>query len=474
MPEIVIEHCQTHFDWGNYEKNIPQNDIVRVIKKVVSQFKDKLDDLIPVNPMGRKRHSRENMLAVILFAYMDNTRKASEIYERIQYDDRYKYLCDGITPSYTSIKDYRKKLEEILPEVNKELLNTAYQEEYTSFDYVTVDGTSLKSYNSYANVINEKDVETLKKIYSTCHMDKEYVDSLRKNGKKFLKSNKTLNEKLELLDVYEKELQNSNHTVTPMFDTDAKFMENKKGYSMLGHNVQFVTDVETKLITAIHVSNAGSDTYLLPAAMDKALESMPVKPSKVSADSAYRNEISSQYVKNNELIGYFPTKRQAKERKGHLSKNKFHKDNMTYDYDKDVFICYNNQELSLQKTILKPNEKREKLGLPLEVERTYYNKKACACCPYKKKCFTDNSKYRKIVDTGSKELIEIQKRMDTPEGKKTYKGRSNGESPIGTLRQQQNANEIPVIGSENIEKRLYWDVLVHNIKILYNLGYNLS
>lgn len=61
----------------------------------------------------------------------------------------------------------------------------------------------------------------MKQVY----MSKEVVDSLRKNGKKFLHNNLDLNKKLELLNTYKEELKNSNFKVTPMFDTDAKFMK---------------------------------------------------------------------------------------------------------------------------------------------------------------------------------------------------------------------------------------------------------
>jgi len=73
-----------------------------------------------------------------------------------------------------------------------------------------------------------------------------------------------------------------------MFDTDAKFMKNKKGHTMLGYNIQFVTDAKTILILAIHVSSEGSDAYQLPPAMDKAIENINTKPKKVSADNSYR------------------------------------------------------------------------------------------------------------------------------------------------------------------------------------------
>ena len=79
---------------------------------------------------------------------------------------------------------------------------------------------------------------------------------------------------------------------------------------MLGHNVQFVTDAETKLILAIHVSNEVFQMLtILPPAMDKAIENINTTPKKVSADNSYRNEISSQYVKNKGIIGYFPSKK---------------------------------------------------------------------------------------------------------------------------------------------------------------------
>ena len=48
---------------------------------------------------------------------------------------------------------------------------------------------------------------------------------------------------------------------------------------MLGHNVQFVTDTETKLILAIHVSNEVFQMLtILPPAMDKAIENINTTP----------------------------------------------------------------------------------------------------------------------------------------------------------------------------------------------------
>ena len=471
MGEVVNEHCQTRFEWKTYDEKIPKDDIVRLVKKIVIKSKDKWDHLIPLKKMGRKRHSRENMFALIIYAHMDNTREATKIYERIQYDDRYKFLLDGATPSISSIRDYRRLFEEVSIEIQKEILKIANEEGYTKYNHVITDGSPIKAYNSSENVISEENIDELQDMYTKCRMDKDRVDNLTKTCKKLFYKNIPYNEKMDLLETCKNEVKESNFNVTPLFDTDAKWMQNKKGYSMLGHNVQFVTDSETTLVVAIHVSNAGSDHHQLPPAMDKALENLPVKPKEVSADNAYRNEVTTTYLKKNEMEGYVPSTRQAKENKNNLSKNPFHKDNMIYNYDEDVFICYNKQKLYLQKTELDKNEKREKLGLPLEVKRTYYNKEACAECPYKEQCFSGNAKYRKVEDTGSKETLEIQKRMDSKEGKLKYRQRAKGESPIGTLRQQYGINEVPVTGSENVEKRLYWDIIGYNIKKIYKLGY---
>ena len=67
MSEAVFEQCQTHFSWGTYEDKIPKDDIVRLIKKVVKDSKNRWNQLIPVKRMGRKRYSRINMLSLLIF-----------------------------------------------------------------------------------------------------------------------------------------------------------------------------------------------------------------------------------------------------------------------------------------------------------------------------------------------------------------------------------------------------------------------
>ena len=75
-----------------------------------------------------------------------------------------------------------------------------------------------------------------------------------------------------------------------------------------------------------------------------------------------------------------------------------------------------------------------------------------------KNVFQVQANYRIVSDTGSEDLLEIQKKnWITLEGKKEYRNRASGEGPIGIIRQQKGINEIPVTGSENIEKRLYVD-----------------
>ena len=167
MSEAVFEQCQTHFTWGTYEDKIPKDDIVRLIKKVVKESKNRWNNIIPVKKMGRKRHSRINMISLLIFSHIDNTREATEIHKRVQYDDRYKYLCDGIVPSYTSIKDYRNKLEDVIVEIHKEILEIAQKEGYTHYEHAICDGSPFKSFNSKENVIHQEDVDTLNKIYET-------------------------------------------------------------------------------------------------------------------------------------------------------------------------------------------------------------------------------------------------------------------------------------------------------------------
>lgn len=62
----------------------------------------------------------------------------------------------------------------------------------------------------------------------------------------------------------------------------------KKGHEEPSHNMQLATDTQSKLICAVHISQHPTDHHELPPTMNKALENLPTKSHKVSADTIYK------------------------------------------------------------------------------------------------------------------------------------------------------------------------------------------
>ena len=103
--------------------------------------------------------------------------------------------------------------------------------------------------------------------------------------------------------------------------------------------MQLATDTQSKLICAVHISQNPSDHHELPPTMDKTVENLPVKPNKVSADTIYKQEPTLQYLEKEGYHGIIPDQQQNRLNQGKIPDNLFHKDNFTYDFDNDTFIC---------------------------------------------------------------------------------------------------------------------------------------
>ena len=129
--------------------------------------------------------------------------------------------------------------------------------------------------------------------------------------------------------------------------------------------------------------------------------------------------------------------------------NKFHKDNMDYNYEEDYFSCFNQERLTYQKTNIKWDEKKE----DFIIERIYSNKEACSQCKYCNECCS--TKYREVKVSGGLLALNMDKKMHEYENILKYFTRfSTVEAPNGTLKVFYHINEILSTGKVNIQNRL--------------------
>ena len=416
---------------------------------------------------GRNPFDLKNMIKLIYFGSIDKIQSSIEISNKAKFDLVYRSLCGEIEPSDRSIRDYRNIYDSIFQLILSFTLIIAQKIDISSFYHLSADGTIMLACNSPFNTIKRKDVHLIKH-YMVEELTKKEIKQLRKPAKKFLYNKKISPEdKIEILyDWYDK-LDLTGQKSIPLFDVDARLMKTKdKGqkYKKFAYNIQVCTDTESKLICGVNAVQYGTDHYQIPALLDQTIINLQMIPSIVSADNIYGTLSNLFYLKQHSISARIPTRKQSKESLDKLSDNEFAKDHFTFDEIKNVFICPNKQELKPVGAYDAPTQKG---GFHKKVI-LYSNYFACKSCPFKSKCTTTT--HRTIPRYVHELSYEVEKIMDTPEGQKEYKKRSETvESHNGTFKKIYKYNELQITGLKNVKALMFRITAAYNTIRIYNI-----
>ena len=91
-------------------------------------------------------------------------------------------------------------------------------------------------------------------------------------------------------------------------------------------------------------------------------------------------------------------------------------------------------------------------------------------CPYKSKC--TKSDYRKVTREVHEWSTEVEKIMDTPQGRKDYKNRmSSVEAPNGTFKNIFHYDTLQTRGLERIQALMFRIASAYNTIRIFNIAH---
>ena len=141
--------------------------------------------------------------------------------------------------------------------------------------------------------------------------------------------------------------------------------------------------------------------------------------------------------------------RSAKIRNRRKNKNKFNKDNMSFNYDEQYFIYYNNEKLTRQRTTCRWNDKKEDFDIFIE----FWNKEACSKCEFPEDCY--NGKHRVVKISGDDLALDMETKFQDYLNILKYVTRfSTVEALNGTLKVFLHVNEFLSAGLEKFQNRI--------------------
>lgn len=219
----------------------------------------------------------------------------------------------------------------------------------------------------------------------------------------------------------------------------------------------------SKMFICILATDKATDHYQFPDVIEKAMKNMGEMPETTNVDAGYNTRRVLEYIEELGLNVLMDNNRGAKLRNGHKNKNKFHKDNMDYNYNDDYFVCYNKEKLTYQQTKINWDEKKQ----DYIIKRIYSNKNACLCCPHCDECCS--TKYRQVIVSGGVLALKMDLKMQDYENILKYITRfSTVEAPNGTLKIFYHINEFLSTGKINIQNRLNLCAGSYNLIRIYN------
>lgn len=198
--------------------------------------------------------------------------------------------------------------------------------------------------------------------------------------------------------------------------------------------------------------------------MNQVLSNLDSKLKKISADTIYLTLANLNYLDELGISALIPTSQQNRKNSGKLPENPFAIDYFEYNEYKNVFICPQNQELTLDGTYKAPPEK----GGGNKIKAVYSNFKTCNKCKYKWKCFTKG--HRTITRYVNEVSYKVERLISTDEGIKEYKLRSQTvEAHNGTFKIIYHYDDIPITGLKRVQNLMFTIVASYNIIRLFNL-----
>ena len=421
-----------------------------------------------VSNVGKPPFDLKDMIKLIFYGYVNKITSTVTLSYNAKYNMLYNIISHGLEPSDRTIRDYCKYFQPIYQLIISFILIVANRIGLTDYEHIAIDGTIKNAYNLPFNIIKEKDLSLLIKHYIVQKLTKDEIKKLRRTARKFLNDkSKTDEEKVNILFHWWQLLDYSGQASLALNDHDARLMKTKDNgqkYPKFSLNIQLGTDTKSKLICGVNAVQNPTDHYQIPALMNQILTNLNSKPSKISADTIYLTLANLNYLDNLGISALIPTSQQNRKNSNNLPENLFAIDYFVFDEYKNVFICPENQELTLDGAYPAPQEK----GGGNKIKLVYSNYDVCKKCEYKRKCYKKN--HRTITRYVHEVSYKTERLMSSEEGIKEYKLRSKTvEAHNGTFKRIYHHDSIPITGLKRVQNLMFAIVASYNLIRLFNL-----
>lgn len=500
----------------NIEYIIPKDDSVRLLSQIVEEI-DLTELYLTYSRLRENSATPRQMLKIMFYAYMNEYYSTRKIESACRRDINFMYLLEGApAPDYSTIARFRSlHFAPVAEKIMSEMTGFLAQNGEISLKNLFIDGTKIEAAaNKYTFVWKKSVTKNQQKLLDKIpefilHAEEKFgikilyknkvkiyhLKKLRKKLKKIQKEENIvfvhgigkrkseLQKTMEQLDEYIGRLKKYTHNLYTMgernsfskTDHDATFMRMKEdamknGQLKPAYNVQFGVDAE--YVVWISAGPQCTDTTMLIPFLDGIKGKEKLYYRNIVADSGYESEENYVYLEKHEQQAFIKPSNYEISKTRKYKTDISRKENMTYDADKDVYICKKGIELKAT------GIKRTKSKTGYIAEKTCYTSEDCNGCELKSKCIKgrnsklpleERTKHLEISKIFQKKRQESLERIISDEGTELRMNRSiQSEGAFGDLKQNMSFHRFLCRGNENILSECILLGIAHNVHKLHN------
>jgi Transposase and inactivated derivatives len=493
------------------DENIAENDLVRLINKIVDAMEIK-DLLSGYKGGGTSAYHPRMMLKVLLYAYCQKIYSGRKISQALKRDVAFMWLSGNQSPDFRTINLFRSgRLKTGIEDVFKSLLLFMFDEGYIKIEDYYCDGTIIqadankhkatwkKNLQRYRERIEARIDETIKEIEELCHEEGLLPDSspdyqvapedptreerinntVEKMNALMQSEKKEVKQKVKKLagDLYmdtvkekiyeEKEEICGDRSGYSNTDTDASMMRTKECQEDLRPGYNVMIGSENQFVTGISVHQNTNDGACFKEHMERREESLPIsmqgRTALVVADAIFGTEENYTYLNDKGIGSLLKYPLYDKEATLEFKNNLYLKENMPYDSQRDTFLCPNGKLLIFKEETWVENKNKFKSLL------RRYECEDCSACPHFDKCGGNR-------EEGSKRNIQInrkleeyketfRKKVQTGKGKEKMRQRGHDvETVFGDTKQNQQFRRFHLRGIEKVTIEVTVVAIAHNLR----------
>jgi transposase len=477
---------------------LPDDHISFIINDVVSHM-----DLSVIEAeyteVGHPSYHPKMMIKILFYGYLQGVRSSRKLENKTFEDIAFRYLCANARVDHGTINLFRKNHLSELPFIFAQIITVAKTLKLADFSDVSTDGTKIKAQASTGNLFNKEEISKLKGKIASYLAEVEKIDDEEDkifgnargynqiparlvNPKTRQEEIRKIQKRLDDLNKADIEIDRKQVEAKSKDKTKGTAGKAKKQESKANNLTSNTTDPEAALmkmkdksykmaynvgITAAHQFIAAYDVTSDPADTDTLPEMVKItelntkeKVKTAKADSTYFTKENIAFCKENQIEALIPdTLMKAQERKERKeekenTKNKYDRNNFTYDSVNDRFTCPEGNYLKLQ------TESQNKIKT--------YKGESCQNCPHLSLCAKGKARYLQVDPELEQIRTAMRAKLNTKEGKAKYAERLPEVEPVmADLKRNQGFGEFLCVGKTMALVEIGLASSAHNLKKIF-------